>query len=314
MDGMTLVLGPTPDVEGTSRLGIADADGKLWVQAMIETARQGGGTVGYRYPKPGSTEAQPKLAYVQPIPNWNMFVATGLYIDDLRAAAMEEIVRFGLLGGSLFVFCMTVTWTVSRGITRPLARLRASMAALANGDLATEPAGIARSDEIGEMAGTVQVFREHMIKEAQYAAEQETERHRAEVAKRDALIGMAERIETETGAALHQISARSAAMATAAESMTQSAVRTGSSAETAASAAGQIRGNAQMVASATEELAASIREIGSQVSQSTVVIGEAVTAGTEARATIELLNQEVQRIGAVAEMIGEIASGPISSR
>ena len=41
MDGNTIVLGPTPQIEGTSRIGVKDADGKLWVQAMIEVARQG---------------------------------------------------------------------------------------------------------------------------------------------------------------------------------------------------------------------------------------------------------------------------------
>ena len=37
----------------------------------------------------------------------------------------------------------------------------------------------------------------------------------------------------------------------------------------------------------------SIREIGGQVNQSTVVVRRAVAAGTEAHSTIEALNQEV---------------------
>jgi methyl-accepting chemotaxis protein len=63
------------------------------------------------------------------------------------------------------------------------------------------------------------------------------------------------------------------------------------------------------VPSAAEELAASIREIGGQVSQSTAVVGRAVTAGRrDTRETIEALNTQVERIGAVADMIGEIAA------
>src|SRR5208282_2456331 len=80
------------------------------------------------------------------------------------------------------------------------------------------------------------------------------------------------------------------------------------SAENAATAAAQAQANAQSVASAAEELAASIREIGSQASQSAVVVGRAVAAGSEARTTIEALNRDVERIGAVADMIGEIAA------
>src|SRR5208283_2681312 len=61
-------------------------------------------------------------------------------------------------------------------------------------------------------------------------------------------------------------------------------------------------------AGAAEQLSASIREIDNQMSLSAAVVGRAVTAGGETRATIEALNQEVQRIGAVADMIGEIAA------
>ena len=66
--------------------------------------------------------------------------------------------------------------------------------------------------------------------------------------------------------------------------------------------------NAQTVASAAEQLSASIHEIGGQVAQSTEMVGRAVTAGTETRTTIEALNEQVARIGAVADMIGEIAA------
>ena len=53
---------------------------------------------------------------------------------------------------------------------------------------------------------------------------------------------------------------------------------------------------------------ASIREIGVQVTQSTAVVGRAVAAGGETRTTIEALNEQVARIGTVADMIGEIAA------
>jgi methyl-accepting chemotaxis protein len=90
--------------------------------------------------------------------------------------------------------------------------------------------------------------------------------------------------------------------------MSASAERTGTAAESAAGAAGQALANAQSVAGAAEQLSASIREIGTQMAQSGAVVGRAVTAGSETRQTIEALNQEVEQIGAVADMIGEIAA------
>jgi hypothetical protein len=90
--------------------------------------------------------------------------------------------------------------------------------------------------------------------------------------------------------------------------MSASATRTGASAVSAASAAAQALANAQTVASAAEQLAASIREIGGQVSQSSAVVGRAVEAGRVTRETIGALNQKVGLIGTVADMISEIAA------
>jgi methyl-accepting chemotaxis protein len=62
------------------------------------------------------------------------------------------------------------------------------------------------------------------------------------------------------------------------------------------------------VAAAAEQLGVSISDIGNHVAQSADVVGRAVAAGTATRATIEALNEEVARIGAVADMIGDIAA------
>jgi methyl-accepting chemotaxis protein len=97
-------------------------------------------------------------------------------------------------------------------------------------------------------------------------------------------------------------------MTDTADEMAASAARTDRSAQDAASASGLALQTAQTVASAAEELSSSIREIGAQVAQSTRVVGRAVSAGDETRATIEVLNQQVARIGVVADLIGAIAA------
>jgi methyl-accepting chemotaxis protein len=97
-------------------------------------------------------------------------------------------------------------------------------------------------------------------------------------------------------------------MGATADEMNASAGRTGAAAESAAAAAAQALANAQTVASAAEQLTASIREIASQVYQSNEVVGRAVAVGTETRATMEALNEQVGRIGVVADMISEIAA------
>jgi methyl-accepting chemotaxis protein len=52
----------------------------------------------------------------------------------------------------------------SRSISKPISRLTETMRALAEGKLDTEVKGAGRSDEIGDMAKAVQVFKENALK------------------------------------------------------------------------------------------------------------------------------------------------------
>jgi len=183
-----------------------------------------------------------------------------------------------------------------------------AMRRLADGDEAIEIAGTHRSDELGQMAAALEVFRSNAIEKRRLAEAREEERRRADAEKQSALIHMAETIETETAKAMGQISARSVGMVGTADEMTASSARTGSSTKFAGTAAQQVLVSAQTVANSSEQLAASIQQIGSQVSRSTVVVAQAVEAGGETRRTMEALSDQVGRIGAVAEMIGDIAA------
>jgi methyl-accepting chemotaxis protein len=182
------------------------------------------------------------------------------------------------------------------------------MAKLAGGDLATEIPGTERSDEVGAMAAAVLVFQHGLRKVEQLAGEQEAARARADQDKAVALTRMADTIESETRSAVSHIGERTKTMQAAASDMSDSATRTGASARSAAEASSLALATAQTVAGAAEQLASSIREISGQVGQSTSVVGRAVEAGAETRRTIDTLNQQVEQIGAVADMIGEIAA------
>jgi methyl-accepting chemotaxis protein len=179
---------------------------------------------------------------------------------------------------------------------------------VASGDLAIVIPGVDRRDEVGDMAGSVLVFKEHMVKGESLAAAREADHRRSAAEKQTALVGMAETIEAETTTALQEVAIRTKAMAGIAEQMNASATRTGNLTQSAAIASAQALATAQTVASAAEQLSASIREVGGQMAKSTEIVGRAVAAGAETRATIDALNEQVARIGAVADMISEIAA------
>ena len=196
---------------------------------------------------------------------------------------------------------------IARGIARPIIDMTEAMRLLAAGNYDIAVPGQQRGDEVGRMAAAVDVFRANAIERARLESGQ-VQAEQAAREKRAALLAMAEKIELEINKALGEIGARIAPMVNTAGDMSASASRTGASAQGAAGAATQALENAQTVASAAEQLAASIREIGAQVNLSAAAVGRAVAAGKETRGTMAALNEQVGRIGAVADMIGEVAA------
>ncbi|MBL4892024.1 MAG: methyl-accepting chemotaxis protein [Rhizobiaceae bacterium] len=64
-----------------------------------------------------------------------------------------------------------VAWFIGNSIANPITRMTSAMRRLANGENETEVIGIERGDEIGEMAGAVQVFKENAIRNLEMEAE-----------------------------------------------------------------------------------------------------------------------------------------------
>ena len=104
----------------------------------------------------------------------------------------------------LAVFAVTGTLAVivALSITRPIADLVATMRSLAGGDLAVQVHGTGRGDEIGDMAKTVQVFKDNALalKEAEAKGAEarriaEEERARNEAARAEAARQVSEVVD-----------------------------------------------------------------------------------------------------------------------
>ena len=227
-----------------------------------------------------------------------------------RAEAITNLghrVVLASIGGILLIIT-GLCWVVGRGIARPIVALTRSMEALAKGDLnAPVPADV-RRDELGTMVRAAQSFKDSLIQAERMREARAAAQIQAEADKRTALVDMAERIESQAGAAVLGIGERTKTMTGTAEQMRSMAVRTSQSAQGAASAAELALANAQTVASAAEELAASISEISAQVSHATMVVSDTVVASEATQTAIETLSERVDRIGIVADIISGIAA------
>jgi len=213
-----------------------------------------------------------------------------------------------VLGVGLVIGAGIAVTIVSRKIVSPLRRITATMKLLANGDYNVNVPYAHANDEIGTMASAVQIFKSNGIEARRMREAQGEEREQAEQEKTASLRKMAETVELETSSSLKDVAALTNRMAANAGDMAKSAIAVGDNSQSVATAASQALANAQSVAIAAEQLSDSISGIATHVNTTTAVTRKAVDASDRARVTIGQLSAAVERIGAVANLIKNIAS------
>jgi len=115
-DGLAL----TNPSKGKNMLAQADVNGLKIVRELIELARKDGGFLRYVMPPLGEERKSLKLSYVRGVKDWQWYIGSGVYLDDLAAASagarrelQHEVVKIvgmnlllmfaALLAGLLFV-------------------------------------------------------------------------------------------------------------------------------------------------------------------------------------------------------------------
>ncbi len=226
------------------------------------------------------------------------------------AFASEEQSRlvFLVLLGVALLLAATVTVAVARTISRPLTGMTKAMAALAGGDQSVAVPGTDRKDEIGRMAGAVQVFKTKMLEADHLRAAQAEADRRAEQEKRAAMHNVADAFETAVGSIVKAVSSASGDLETAAGTFTKAAEVTQALSGAVAAASEQASANVKSVASATEEMTSSIAEISRRVQESSAIAQQAVRQAEKTDGRIAELSHAAGRIGDVVKLITAIAA------
>jgi methyl-accepting chemotaxis protein len=309
--GPRMIMHPAkPELNGQDLADIKDPNGKhLFVEFANVAKSKGAGFVEYQWPKPGKDAPQPKLSYVTGFEPWSWVIGTGVYIDDLQAQLWDSISKVIITALIVVGLLGTVTLIIARTMSSALVAMTSAVTKLGEGNFGIELPGLDRGDELGDMARSVEQFKIKAAEKARNEANLEEERRQiAEKAKGKALQEMAETVERETNVAVGEVAIGTERMAENAVSMTDSALLLGKNSNSVAAAAEEALANAQTVAKASSQLSASIAEIASQVKSSRALTLEAVTASTQAQSTIAKLSEAADRVGAVTNLISEIAS------
>jgi len=200
-----------------------------------------------------------------------------------------------------------VGYLFAASITKPISAMTLVMGRLANKDWSTDVPNQDRSDEIGDMANAVQIFKVNGQEVERLETEQKEREILTVAEKRQQMLDMADGFENSVGGVVQSVSSASTEMQSSAQTLSATAEQTAKQSEVVATAANEATNNVQTVASATEELSSSIQEISRQVSQSTQIAATAVVEVESTNDKIQGLADAANKIGEVVAMITDIA-------
>lgn len=201
---------------------------------------------------------------------------------------------------------IVLAFLLARSLSKPISNITLTMKKLASDDLSVDVPGLTRSDEIGEMAQAVEVFKQSGIERArleeQAAAEQQ---HKEKIREAtETAIATFRSTSDQAFALLRQSREAMQSSATQLSSVSNTAKGQAHSADTSAE---KTSGSMRSVAAATEELNSSIQEIAAQVGRSTDVVRSATEKTSLSVSEVEALSAAGDRIGDVVGLIEEIA-------
>ena len=159
-DCVSILLPNIPEWEGRNFTDEVDSDGKQFVRMQRDTALRGGGTVYYKFPKEDSQISVNKAAYILPFMPWKWLLGTGVYLDDVDSEIRDILSH--LLAGFFVVVAIAggLVTLISRGMTKPLEQLTRVIRRLTERDYEVQIDGKKRSDEIGDIARALEIFKQ----------------------------------------------------------------------------------------------------------------------------------------------------------
>ncbi|MCJ9735445.1 acetate--CoA ligase family protein, partial [Bradyrhizobium sp. PRIMUS42] len=219
----------------------------------------------------------------------------------LAMLALAGVVVLALLGT-----LAGVTMMLRRRVVTPLAKLAEVIGTLAAGQHEVEIPATGRDDEISQVAGSLQHFKDSLLakKEADEAAAIEAD---AKLRRSQRMDQIAREFEAMIGDVINTVSSASSELEVSAGTLTSTADQSEKVTATVAAASEQASTNVQTVAAAAEEMASSVDEISRQVQDSARIAGEAVQQAGRTNDHVGELAKAAGRIGDVVELISQIA-------
>jgi len=257
---------------------------------------------------PATGRTTTKLYYLKRFAPWHLVIGTSVTLDDIDQRFQQQAGILLLCAGIILLLTLVPSWLVARSLARPLSHLAAVMQRLAEGDTAVAVTGTARADQIGDMARSIDVFRQNALEKSAMEAERSATATRNAAERQQAMHMLADAFEQEVGSVAERLAVGATDVRRGAETVSGTVDRLRHQALSVSAAAEQASANVQTVAGATEELSASIGAVNNQVVTSTTIARRATDIATGAETTVQQLAEGAQKIGAVISVINDVAA------
>ena len=158
---VNVALPPEQQAQGKDLADARDINNVYLVRELRDKAARGGGFAQYVWPKPGAGKVE-KLSYAEMIPGTNMWIGTGVYLDNIAtfqalmnkkisALVRNNILSMLLVSGLIFAGIGSLCLLIVVGITKSLQTMVSSFQEVAEGNLSKRIA-ITSNSEIAELA------------------------------------------------------------------------------------------------------------------------------------------------------------------
>ena len=297
-----------PTLLGKDMRTVKDANGLPFASMLMDLARQGQGSLRYSFLR-SSTDPTPldKVAFTRGFAPWHLMIGNAQYMSDVDASFWSMVRTASAVIAALMLLSIAIAWLITRSVVKPLSSLKERMASLSTGEFDAPVSHADRSDEIGQMARTVQVFRDAMIETNRLREEQAAVEQRQSQQRKIDMNRLADQFESEVGEIITLVSIAADQLEASSTTLSKTADTVEAVSQRASSASGEASANVHSVAAASEVLASSVSEISRQVGASARIAGEAVEQAQKTDARISQLSQAAARIGDVVDLIRTIA-------
>ncbi|WP_293572883.1 methyl-accepting chemotaxis protein, partial [Phaeobacter sp.] len=301
-----------PDWVGTNQGAFEDVKGIRVFKELGDVAqRDGAGSVTYWFHKPNQDEPEPKLGYVQLFEPWGWVIGTGSYVSDIQTDLSNMITESAIALGVILVLLLVASTVIMRSVTGPINTLNGRMAEMAAGDTDTSVPYTESRSEMGEMARTLESFRDalaeqNVLKRQQQARDQERvdvvnviSSRLAELSQGNLSVRITEQLPEDYAQLQRDFNQT-------AETLSGTVTQVIDTAESIRNGAGEISQASDDLSSRTESQAATLEQTAAALDEMTA----SVTSAAEGARSVESIMQEAKQ---EAENSGEVVQNAVSA-